>query len=371
MIRGAKASLFSGTPQIGGLLNFRRSSLLNWKVARDNARSGKSNGVILALGDSTTVGFGSQGASFVNMKSGSWSTQLAAALSAGGVLSASQNCFCDFGYTTNAPTYDPRLSVASWTLNSGVQAMAGQTWSASSAAGNLSFTPSVQTDTCDIYYVTNTTTGSFNANVNGGTNTLVNSGVAAGYGKLTISGSLGSNTYNVAFASGASVFIVGFNAYNSAAKQISVLNFGQGGATSAQILNNVWASPNALIGVLAPALTIVQLGINDWLQGTGNSGLSSNVQTLITAAKPSGDVLLLTPIQGSPANEPFVTQQPYLDVYPQLALANNEVMLDVNRRWGGFLTANNNGFYYADGTHGSLSGYADEAAALAKILMVV
>ena len=351
-----------------GTYNFNRAYLANWKAALNNARNGVSNGVILSLGDSTTVGIGTV-VSGVNTKTGSVSTQLAGLLTTAGVPASAQNCFCDFGYTTHAPTYDPRLSIGSWTFSTGVKAFAGQTYQAGSGAnGTLSFTPTIQTDTVDIYYVTNTSLGSFNANINGGTNTLQSTAAAAGYRKLTLTGSLGMNVYNMAWASGGSVFIVGFNAYNSAVKQISVLNMGQGGATVAGI-QAVWHSVASLLAIFAPALTTIQIGINDWMALTNGAAFSASLQSLISAAKSISDVLLIAPIQSSSATIPYATQQPYLDNYPTDAISNNCVLLNVNQRWGGFPGGNASGFYYSDGIHGNTSGYGDEASALSKILL--
>lgn len=343
------------------------TALRKWRIALARQRLGLGNAVIACIGDSTTVGTGSIVSLGPGLKNGSYPSRLATLLTSAGVTAGAQSCFGDGGYGTSIATYDTRLALGSWGLGSPA-GFAGQSFLASAAtASPLSFTPVGNTDTCDIFYLTGSSTGSFNANINGGTNTLVSSAGASGYGKLTLTGSLAANVYNVTWASGGNVFIIGFSAYNSAVKQVSVLNQGRGGAKTSEIVA-MWQSPAAELTVLSADLAIIKLGINDWLNSISISAFTSSLTTLITSCASVCDVIVETPPYSQTAP---VGQAAYTAAMAQVAAANNAVFLNLNGRFGGFANANTDGLMAGDGIHETNYGYMDEAQSIAKLLLAV
>lgn len=343
--------------------------LPKWRKALARVVSGQGNGRILCIGDSTTVGTGSvAGGAGPGVKNASYPTLTASLLSGIGLAASSQNCFGDFGYGANAPTYDSRFVLGNWAFGS-PNNMAGQCYTAgATTASPLSFTPSINTDTCEIYYLTGST-GSFNANINGGGNTLVNTAGGNGVSKVTITGALGANVYNCLWASGSNVFICGFIAYNSAVKQVHVVNMGRGGGKAGDI-NGAFPAASNHIAAIAPDLTIIQIGINDWTTATSLGSYAASVQTVITGALAVGDCMLSSPIYTNPASVASAAQTPYTAALQSLAITNGIPFVDTNYRLGGFAAGNANGMYYTDGVHGSALGYADEARNLLKLLNV-
>lgn len=348
--------------------------LPKWRKALADVLSGSGRGRILFMGDSTTAGSGSvAGLAGPGVKNGSYVNRFATLLSAMGISAVTHSAFGDAGFGASLPTYDTRIVMGSWTLNGGITSPGGSCFYASgTTASALSFTPTGSTDSCEIYYATSPTTGAFNANVNGGSNTLINTVSGSnGVSKATITGTLGANTYNFLWASGGAVFIFGWIAYDSTAKQVSVVNIGQAGATAAQIASAPWQGAAAHINAIAPNLTSIQIGINDWLGGTALSSYSSTVQSLLAAATAAGDCIVMSPLSSTTTSVSAATQAQYITAKQALAKTSGVPYIDTNYRWGNsFATANANGMYYSDGVHPSASGYADEARLLAKLLSV-
>ena len=118
------------------------------------------------------------------------------------------------------------------------------------------------------------------------------------------------------------------------------------------------------MGAVAPDLTIISIGVNDAFGSIAATTLQSNVQAMITAAKASGDVLLLgcPPLQNTTANG-FV--QAYEPVYAGLAATNNCAFLSSYGRFGG---AYNAAFNSGDGTHFNDQGNWDWAQFVAGVV---
>ena len=141
--------------------------------------------------------------------------------------------------------------------------------------------------------------------------------------------------------------------------------------------------PMASLKSIQPDLTIIGVGGNDMSQSLLVSAQATNpsnplgwyqqnMQTIITAAQVSGDFILFSPM---PANAVQVTNgvaDQYIAIMRSLSAANNGLYIDQFRRWGfPFAPVNALGYFYSDGFHPSVFGYAASARALLEPLAAV
>jgi lysophospholipase L1-like esterase len=229
----------------------------------------------------------------------------------------------------------------------------------------LTFTAGVLADRYDVYYLQYGGGSALTATATGGAAVPVSCNGASLVKRITVVAAAASTANTVVIRSTVGqIFIVGVEPYLSTS-QVLVGNAGVSGATGAS-----WtASPASGIDSLgaitgyAPDLTILSLGIND----AGNSVPSAtevvNLTTIITTAKLSGDVILMTmpPSLGAP----WTTFEPqYVAAYAALATSTGCGFVDIFTRWGGTYSAG----YMSDSYHPNDAGYTDMALALADYL---
>lgn len=319
-----------------GFYNFTQNNLPNWKVAKAAVAGGTRNAILVPYGDSTTAGFGSVAGGQTNFVSQSYPTKLAALLA-----SASASSFS--GNHAASTDNDARVSVGSWGVDT--NATLGGFAFSTSGTTTFSFAPSNPIDTIDGFTFKNTGFGSFTVHVDGGASlaTVNLSNATAGILSISpISVPLGVHTIQLVPVSGA-VYIHTIRAYNSASKEISIMNAGASGFNSTQLSDSsIWLSALIVLQAFAPDLTIIEGGIiNDWCQGIAVATSQTNLQAMITAAKRSGagDVFLLSPVPSNPAQidaaPAYAVQQTYVDMMKALAISNGIGMVDVWRLFGG------------------------------------
>jgi lysophospholipase L1-like esterase len=144
------------------------------------------------------------------------------------------------------------------------------------------------------------------------------------------------------------VFVGGFGAYNSAQKSVNITNVGwPSGSTAQMTQNGTGFAPLAALSSLAPTLTIIDVGIVDWFLGTSVSTFQANLTTLVTAAKVSGDVILLAPNPSQPSvtcdgstNPSQATQQLYINAIYAVAASQNVPVVDEYNSIGSWANAN-------------------------------
>ncbi|MGY4333199.1 lysophospholipase L1-like esterase [Bradyrhizobium sp. LB7.2] len=343
---GTVGDIFAGYP------------LTNLRAGLANSKNGTAKTNVLLMGDSTTVGQGSNnwnGNLGPGVKTLSWPTQLGTYLAARGYNVSSENYFADFGYGSNAPVYDPRFVLGSWAFYSSAPSASGFSIMASATTATpASFTPSTSTDTCEIYYLVNPALGSFNASINGGANTLISTaGPSNKFGVSTISGTLGMNTYSVAWASGGAVDIVGFNCYDSSKKPVCLVNIGRAGTGVSYTANNPFSGLANNLSIFNASGVFMELGINDWRLPTDLTVFQSAINTIIAAKPASADMIWLSPISSAPTVTTQTTQDQYTAIIRASALAATMPYVDFNAMVGGYAGALAKGFMFGDGIHGN------------------
>ena len=98
--------------------------------------------------------------------------------------------------------------------------------------------------------------------------------------------------------------------------------------------------------VTQPAdLFVLALGINDCGAGRTPTELKGYLQTLITAMKAVGDVLLIPMMQASSTDARFANWSNYVQVYYELADSNNIGLIDIYKLYGDYATAQSYGLF--------------------------
>jgi lysophospholipase L1-like esterase len=363
------AGVLSGLPRRAEALRAHETffRMPNWAAGKAAVAAGTRNAKLAIIGDSTTAGFGANSDRWAGAQSLAFPTALASLISNASI----QSWFGDQGTNTNAwwMAYDARVSeTENWRLYS--QGIGGGLHGeVSPFTDTLSFTPTKQVDTFIIYYSQASANGTFTWNINGGSDTSINSGGTPTQIKTTTAtGTLGSNTLNIQRSSGGSVYIIGVIACNSAVKEISILNFGIGAVNIAALASNAvpWGTYQ-MIGTLAPDLSIIDCTINDWAAGTDVATFTANTQSLITKCKSVGDVLLVTGNPISTAVTSIAQQQLYISAYLALGSANSVNVINMTQRLGSYAAANTNG-WMLNIIHPNRAGYTQIARIIAGLL---
>lgn len=335
--------------------------LPHWRLALQKVRDNTGDARILCVGDSTTSGVGSTGGNVQN--STSFPQRLIQFMNTT-ITPTVAGCVIP---TTGSPA-DSRVPLPSGWSNQGFGAGANASYEGPDSAGNGVFSPAVNCDGMYFIYEAGGA-GTVTATVTGGTPTVVTfPGTNGTFRSPLISAGSASaaNTLTLTPAvSGNFVFFAGVEPVLSTKRQVLVSNAGVPGSTTTD-----WAVTNApsggadFIKAVAPDLTIISLGINDAAAAVSAATVSTNLQTLITAAKVSGDVILATPLPNQTAGT-IAQEKLYLPVYYSLAQSNSCLLLDEFARLGSAYNAN---FMNGDGTHGNDYGYWDWSQAFMQLL---
>lgn len=372
-LAGGLTGFPSSTLSDSGIFNLSASSLPHWRAAVARVRSGLGRGRIVMAGDSTTQGYAAQStASAV----GDWPLSpvsgLAKLLTANYIQTSVASFFGDtnaLGSGTTYALYDTRFTMgANWSESTTHPILGGDWFQYDNlAVSNITFTPTTAFDTV-ICYNWKASPGTFTFNVDGGSSLGTSTGGSTGYQALSATVSKATHTINVVPNNNGAIFFAGILAYDSTTPSVDVIQAGFNGSTIASYLGS--SQPyNAIpaLQFLAPDVTIINLTIND-IVANGAAGLPAyitNMQSLITAAQASGDVILMMGVPGS-SNTPAVLAA-YRAALIQLAVANNAPFLDLTTRWVSYASANAI-MPYGNGVHPSSVGYYDVAQAVHDVL---
>lgn len=350
-----------------------RTTLAKWRAALAKVRLGTSDAKIMCCGDSTTFGKGSA-ADATTGTAGSYPRRLAQILN----LNTLNPSFLGLAVTNTASSPDSRWAMgAGWSRYSGVGIGNISFYKTLSSAGDLVFTPTVAsgptitTDSFEIYVLHYSSQGTATITATGGTPVNVPSGLSASIVKYTAAplARLSTNAVTITKTGAGNCWVLGIEPIDTTIKSVRVAN---AGVSSTQLVGswdqsgNVYDSSDCIVAY-APDLTIISLGINDATAGTVTAAAySTALQILITAAKTSGDVLLMSPYPSTGASI-LAFESAYGDVMRSLAITNNCIYFDLFNYFG----ATNPGtpFDSGDSVHPSSSGYYDIAQAISRYLI--
>lgn len=360
-------------------------SLARWRKALANVRTGQGRAKVACVGDSTTTGWGAGTSTngLAGARAKSFPTYLASVL-AGMGLPTNTNSIWGTANLDNGQTigvllygdYDTRVvypsTFTSPSASPLVDSLGGRLFRcASPNTSSLVFTPTGSIDTVNVHYVKNSGNGTFTINFDGGaTAATVDSNAAGALAAQNLTIAAGAHDVRVQRSVGGTVFVVGIEAYLSTAPAIDIWNMGAPGwkAGDWAYSVNAWSPANA-IQYANPDLTFINLGINDWKDTpTDIATYTTNMQTVITAAKSGGgSCILVVPFPSQTTRASVAQQASFVQAIYSLASANGCGVVDMTSRFASWDAANALGFAYND-LHPNSYGYADMAAAFARVL---
>lgn len=320
------------------------------------------------------------------MVGGSWPTQLASLLKNAG-YSANAESFLGFGSSAYESkfTNDARFTAGNaWSLTSTNNTLScgGSMGLATTGTNALTFTPAMSVDTFKIWgvaYGGAGPNGVLSASINGGSATTHNFGTTPTRpDSFTITGTLGASTLSLSWSSGGKVYVIGVEAWNSAAPQICIANAGWPGAAindvSSVYSGSTTYDPLSMAAAYAPDLYIVSVGINDWR--SGGSGLTPSqykaaLSSYCSALNNVADLILVSPAPSQPSASPEPYQQQFVDAMHDVASAGGYQFVDNYTRLGPW--NNNQNMYAPTPTPGNLHpnavGYSDFARSISRVIL--
>jgi len=355
-----------------GNFNIGAPQLNHWRKAVANVRAGLGRGRLIFVGDSTTLGTGAGTGGLYDLNA-AYPKSFPSALSVilGNFVSTSFNSLAGFqqGQVAYA-TYDVRATLgANWANSSSESLGAGFFQYTSGAVNNLSFAPAGAFDTIVVYYYSSAPAGSATVNVDGGSSlgALTTGGTQTGAKSLSVTTTKGTHTVNVVPDNNGTLYVDAIVTYDSTTPAIDIIQGGHFGAKIVDLVNDAGSAAFIPLQKFAPDLTIINCTINDSNAGTSLSSYTTNMQSLITEAELTGDVLLMV---GPPSNTTAATNgtlNQYIAVLRQLAISNNIGLLNIAQRWTSYAVTNPLMPYF-DTLHPEAAGYQDIGSALAGVL---
>lgn len=337
----------------GGVIAGRRFSVAGlplWSAAVRRAQAGQGRAKVLCLGDSTTAGFGAV------VRADSWPRRLATLLGARG--GRETNLFSDHNL---AASYDPRMvRGAGWSKNAS-KTLGGFMWLNSTTSNAMTFTPQTAFDTVDVFTYGG---GAVTITIGSGAPVSFGSGGGALAKQIVTVGQAGltRGLHTVAITRNGSAVLSGLNCYD-AATGIDVMNAGVSGWKASDFSGSAF-SADAAFALIAPDLTVINLGINDFNQATptAEAAFKASMQTLIGKAKLTGDVKLV--VFNDTAGTYSANRAAFAQFVRDLATANGlGAPLDLIDILGSYAAANAAGDM-VDTLHPSAQGHGKIATAI-------
>lgn len=289
------SSLASDTLRHGGVKGFPLSRRIRVAVVSDSQGAGRG-----------TTGGPQQ---MDGARALCWPSRLAYHLQQVGFLASAENLSEAANPEQGAaglPLYDPRYGAGTFGIAGGT-GLGGYliTKAAATAGGQAHLTPTVPVDTFEIYHPVSSY-GHLNCRIDAETVVAINQAGTPSFKKTTIvsSAGLGMHVLNLEKSGGAGATAVFFNTiipYNSAAKEIQIVNLSARGwsTTDWLVADQPWRAFPAL-AMMEIDILVIMLGTNDRrTSGAGNSAATyaANLQSIVTkSGAPKVIVALPMPI---------------------------------------------------------------------------
>jgi hypothetical protein len=359
--------------RVGGAPAAPAVDTAKWMTGLAAMRAGTRDATIGFVGDSLTLGLSAGAVQNLNRQA-SAAKQLSDLYVAAGIPSNFQGIFGTGAGAATIADVDSRISgTGGWAQSaSGSLFTAGGPVMATTIAGTLSFTPTIQVDTFVIRYPLRTAAnnpGTWNYNVDGGSNTLVDSttaGTDRTSASVTINVAKGNHTLNIAWASG-TANIGSVEAYDSTTKSIRVRNFGWTASTSTLWVGASYGTAplNELVNLACDAYVIC-IQDNDITTGIALATSSSQLSTIISTLKAVGSVFLMSCNPMNTTQATAAAQDTFVAMLRERALFYGVQYIDGYEQMGGgdgYATYSAAPYsYYADDKHLNATGQAQRAA---------
>lgn len=359
---GVKVVLPSNSSSLSSLMR-------NLATAVKLARGGR-HGIIVASGDSTTVGATD---THNDRRKTSFPNVLARQLRALGVTINTCN-FLGSGNLPNAAqlsAYDSRINLGPFVpLATG--GIGNYTFiENTNNAGPMTFACDQPVDTAVLCYLTDLVgNGTMTLDIGGAALGTVDCNQAKAFrvsAPIKLADVPGYYTLRVKRATNGAIFPSGVIAWNSRDPGISIINAGWSGGTIVNDTASTGWSLRESLAALAPDLTLINHVINEWGTGVALNTFNTKTAELITAAKRGGlgDVALWLGPQSAASYTSLAVQQQYLDAYMALVNSSAVPLLDCRDVFGPNVVGPN----YVDAIgHPTELGYAKLGEAIGRVL---
>jgi hypothetical protein len=344
--------------------------LPKWATSQLNVLTGAGEATLLVISDSIGVGFEAQPGN-ANSTAYCWPVVMQAKLQALGYNASPQTRLGMQGWQTigpaRLPIADTRILSMGGYTGSFFSSLGGQMFAAGAAGSPLQFRPTVPVNYFRVYYATDPSFGTFKIDVNGGTPVTVNAAAAQSVAFADVkSETVATSTLNITPLSGHTE-IIGFSGFNSdLGPFLTIWNGSFNGAKAGDFTSTTypWSTLN-MIGQIAPTLTIIDLTIND--SGTAPATYAANLQTIITKAQLTGDVILVSGLPSDLGTVPLAAQQLVNNIAASVAAKNKVPFISSTDYFGSYLAMAAAGME-SDTVHPNASGHAAFADMLAPFL---
>ena len=346
-----------------------RSRLAAWIDARNAVKGGTASCDVACIGDSRTFGVGSGGAYWTAAKTQSYPRQLAGLLATAAGIGAAEMSMMGDGRTNNLTTLqsaETRLVLGSGWVVYADDSFAGFMLANSTTTTACAFTPTQTFDTIEIYDMVWSGAAEWTVDVDGGAALAT-----VGYGnplrlrKTTVTCSRGTHTVNIKrTGTGAMVVVCAIIVRDSQTPRAHIHNMGASGS-QASFWNKSTNVNNPLnaIGALAPKLSIIALGTNEYINGAPPATFKSNMGPIIQKCQQSGSAIIVAPSYCKTTLVSKATQDAMIAACYELSDQYSVPLIDNSRILGPWTA----GAYYDD-VHETAASYGAEAAALATAL---
>lgn len=352
------------TPTPAALNGYYANGATNTKLKAAIARvtGGTGRGMIVYAGDSITTGQG--GGTGTNGIAGArtarFPSKVAELLTSSGIPTLDNGIESDNGaYVggSSLPLYDTRATLGGWQISQGMSFSGGGFLRPSPDTPLTLTIPGVDTFVAIPY---NSNSGTYTAQIDGAapaSGGTFTSTAAGNFTKYEIkTASLGNHT--ISLLGPVSAAFRSLRAYNSAVAAFDSSVHSALGAASFQQASTGGTNWNCVEALKfdAPDLTIIMLGANDMFNAVATSTFSGALQTLVTAGKVSGDVLLVFP---PPAKDRYNTNVSDYNAAAKAVAATNGVAFFSFWEYYGPFTTEFGTRYYDGQVHPKAELYAE------------
>lgn len=336
---------------------------------------------VFAIGDSTTMGVGSDSTDYANT---SWPMQMVQGQLAS--MNASSQSFVGFGFNgwNNGPIVDNRLQVdTDWTCRNGgfrgSFCVGGGLYTTTSTSAKIKFSPTAPVDTYEIYVAKES--APIVVSLGGAsTTTTCDPSISSSTGIVRFEIKMPTaTTVSVTFTSPTAsaskpAIFSGMISYNAARDRIIVVNAGVGGATSravADVPSNPYSTLNSL-SVYQPDAILLNLCINSYFLspsgtppyiGESLTDYRASYANLIAQLKTLAVVVGHTPVVNPTVS--IDVQQPYVDACRQMYNDSGISWYDFNAECDTVQNEVGRGWLVSTDTHPLKAGYKQLATRLA------
>lgn len=348
-------------------------------AARVRSREGFAK--IVIIGNSKTAGS-------TTSRATSWPSYFAATLSRAGVATSDDSWWGNANAGGGArmqganlkaySAYDPRITWpedGSWSLaNSEAGGPGGALFRSVGNGSAMIFRASMAVDRFDLWIASKSRKDKISVLLDGRRARQVREGRKnGGFLRIALSSASPFRVMMIANRSKRPLSIAGGACRILAMPKIAVYNWGWGASTTPeQVDRSTPWTPIEALPVIAPDLTIISLDTNDYTPAYGPVPLDvyrTNLGALISAAKKTGDCLIVPEIPSSSARQSYSVQNSYHKIEHELAEDRGCALVDITAVWGGVYETKAALGWYSDLTHGTAEAYAHEGELIANSLL--